>query len=113
MANTMQFFSKIFKNLLTITIKKPVIVSKIGPNTLEELLVQFDQPKTIKTESQIVQDYLIKETINAYEVEYLRDCPVAMFKGAQRWYDRDGNLYFDWVPCSVRPEVVYCSYGKN
>ena len=108
----MHYISTIFKNLLSPFAKK-VTVYKTGPNSLEELLTQFDQPKQPKTKLQIIQDYWVKETMATLEVEYLRDCPVSIFKGAQRWYDKDGNLYFDWVPCSVRPEVVYCSYGKN
>ena len=26
---------------------------------------------------------------------------------------KDGNKYFDFVPCVLRPEVLYCAYGKN
>jgi len=107
----MDFFNSILKAVLSPFNKEPI--KQIGPNTLEELLLQFDLPPKQKTKEEIINSYLIKETLAGLEVEYLRSSPVSLFKGAQRWKDGEGNIFFDWVPCSVRPEVVYCSYGKN
>ena len=47
------------------------------------------------------------------EVEMLRMDPPKVFKGQQLWKDVYGNKFYDWVPCIVRPEIIYCSYGKN
>jgi len=105
----MQIFSKIF-SFLSFS-KKNEITS--GPNNLEELLLQFDLPKKEKSLKEIINDYMIKETIVAVEVDYLRNCPNTKFVGTHKFKDHSGNVYFDWVPCSIRPEVVYCSYGKN
>jgi len=83
-----------------------------GPNTLQELLHQFDEPKKEKTTSDFVRDYLIQETMAHLEIEMLKMEPVRIFKGYQKWVD-NGTTFYDWVPCAIRPEVVYCSYGKN
>ena len=85
----------------------------IGPNTLGELLKQFDEPLKEKTKEEITNTYLAKETMAALELSYLKDDPAFTYRGGQMWYDKDGNKYFDFVPCVVRPEVLYCSYGKN
>ena len=84
-----------------------------GPNTLGELLNQFDEPPKEKTKEQIINSYLAKETMAALELSYLKDDPALSFRGGQMWYDKDGNKYFDFVPCVIRPEVLYCSYGKS
>jgi hypothetical protein len=111
----MDYINQIFKTILNPFVKLTVVKPQInsGPNTLEELLKQFDNPTKPKSQEQVVQDYCIKETMASLEVDFLKDCPVSLYKGTQRWKDNEGNIFFDWVPCSVRPEVVYCSYGKN
>jgi hypothetical protein len=88
-------------------------VYKTGPNTLDELLKQFDQPLKQTTQQEIINTYLAKETMAALELSYLKDDPSFVYHGNQVWYDHDGNKYFDFVPCVVRPEVHYCCYGKN
>jgi hypothetical protein len=105
----MVFLVDLFKNFFSIKNTQP----KTGPNTLEELLTQFDNPKKEKTNEDIISDYTILQTIQNLEVEMLRKEPVRIYKGSQRWKDSEGNLYFDWIPCAVRPEVIYCSYGKS
>ena len=88
-------------------------MSKTGPNTLEDLLKQFDlSPKEV-TKQEIINTYLAKETMAALELSYLKDDPSFVYRGNQIWYDHDGNKYFDFVPCVMRPEVHYCCYGKN
>ena len=84
-----------------------------GPNTFEELLKQFDQPKKEKTKEDVIRDYTVQETLYKLEVDMLRMEPARMYKGHHIFYDNEGNKFYDWVPCVVRPEVVYCSYGKN
>jgi hypothetical protein len=88
-------------------------VPKAGPNTLNELLEQFDKPPKEKTPEDIIRDYTVKETMAALELSYLEDDPSFVYHGNQVWYDHEGNKYFDFVPCVVRPEVTYCCYGKN
>lgn len=88
-------------------------VYSVGPNNLTELLKQFNQPIKEKTQDDIIRDYQVKETMAALEVDMLKMDPTIYYKGFQSWYDKDGNKYFDWMPCATRPEVIYCSYGKN
>lgn len=88
-------------------------VYSIGPNNLEELLKQFSQPKKEKTNDDIIRDYMVQETMAALEVDMLKMDPPFIFRGFQRWKDNEGNTFFDWVPCVVRPEVIYCSNGKS
>lgn len=88
-------------------------VYSVGPNSLTELLKQFEQPQKEKTPEDIIRDYTVRETMAALEVEMLRLEPSFTYRGYQKYQDNDGNTYFDWVPCVVRPEVTYCSYGKN
>jgi len=85
----------------------------IGPNSLPELLKQLDTPPAVKTEQEIINTYLAKETMATLEISYLKDDPAIVYRGGQMWHDKDGNKYFDFVPCVVRPEVLYCSYGKS
>lgn len=109
--NTMQIFSKFFTFLNPFSFKGNVYIS--GPNTLSELLTQFDNPPKEKTNEDTIRDYQVKETMAALEVDMLKMDPTYFYRGFQMWYDQDGNKYFDWMPCATRPEVIYCSYGKN
>ena len=93
--------------------KLPAGVYSVGPNTLAELLQQFDVPPKQKTEQDAIRDYQMRESMAALEVDMLKMDPARAFKGCQAWKDSDGNVYIDWVPCAIRPEVVYCSYDKN
>lgn len=110
----MQFISKIIKLLnpfgLDSTNKS---IYSVGPNTLEELLKQFDQPPKEKTKEDIIRDYQVRETLAALEVDMLKMEPSEVYKGSQFWTDNEGKKFFDFVPCVTRPEVIYCSYGKN
>jgi hypothetical protein len=106
----MELFSKLISSLLSKTTKT---VLYTGPNTLGELLKQFDKPPKEKTQQDVVRDYQVKETLTALEVDMLKLEPTLFYRGFQAWYDGDGNKYFDWIPCASRPEVIYCSYGKN
>jgi hypothetical protein len=49
----------------------------------------------------------------ALEVNMLKMDPANEFRGVQIYMDNSGNKFLDWVPCVVRPEVIYCSYGKS
>jgi len=112
--NTMQIFSKIidFLNPFGLNPYK-VSVHSYGPNTLSELLSQFDQPKKEKTKEDVVRDYLVNETMAKLEVDMLKMEPTKFYKGQQIYRNDNGISFYDWVPCSVRPEILYCCYGKN
>jgi hypothetical protein len=84
-----------------------------GPNNFAELLKQFDQPPKIKTQEDIIRDYTVKETMASLELSYLRADPAICYTGGQVWYNESGNKFYDFVPCVVRPEVLYCCYGKS
>lgn len=111
MSNIYQFLKSVFKSWSSSSYYHTPSVS--GPNTLSELLEQFDLPPKVKTQEDNIRDYQVKETMAALEVDMLKMDPAQAFRGFQQWYDNSGNKFFDWVPCVVRPEVVYCSYGKN
>lgn len=111
MSSILNFIKSTFKAWgIPVTQYKKVIS---GPNTLAELLEQFDLPLKEKTQNDIVRDYQVFITMANLEVEMLRMEPSKAFRGLQIWLDNNGNKFIDWVPCIVRPEVVYCSYGKN
>lgn len=108
----MQIISKIFNSFLSpFLFKGSVYVS--GPNNLEELLKQFGLPKKEKTNEDVIRDYQVKETMAALEVDMLKMDPTIFFRGCQRWADNEGNKYFDFVYCAVRPEIIYCCHGKS
>lgn len=106
---TLESICNSFKALLGIK-PKPI---KSGPNTLEELLEQFDLPKKEKNQSDIVRDYLVLQTMAQLEVEMLKLEPARVYLGSTRINHDDGIVQLNFVYCVVRPEVVYCSYGKN
>lgn len=108
----MQFISKIIK-FLTPGNSKGIFYGNSGPSSLKEILDQFNQPPKKKTENDIIRDYQIFVTMANLEIDMLKMEPAKAFKGIQRFTDNEGKTFFDWVPCIVRPEVVYCSYGKN
>lgn len=111
----MQIFSKIISYLNPFGFNPATHkgVYSVGPNTFDELLKQFDAPPKEKTKEDIIRDYTVKETMAKLEVDMLMMEPTTFFRGFQQWYDSEGNKYFDWMPCATRPEVIYCSYGKN
>ncbi|NBV99572.1 MAG: hypothetical protein EBR67_08725 [Proteobacteria bacterium] len=110
--NFMLTISKILNTVLNFSFYSPPVYHT-GPNNLEELLKQFDQPIKEKTQDDIIRDYTIKETMVKLEVDMLAMEPSQVFKGQQYWTDNEGKSFYDWVPCITRPEVIYCSYGKN
>lgn len=107
----MQFISKIFNFLNPYSFKGNTY--KSGPMTLEELLKQFDAPIKEKSNQDIIRDYQVRETLAALEVDMLKLEPSNVYKGCQFWIDYEGKKFYDFVPCVTRPEVIYCSYGKN
>jgi len=108
----MQIISKILSSFLNPFTFKGYTYST-GPNNLNELLKQFDQPIKEKTQEDIIRDYQVRETMAALEVDMLKMEPTSFYRGIQKWNDNEGNKYFDWAMCAVRPEIIYCSYGKN
>lgn len=105
----MQYFYKILKSFLT-PYKKP---ESKGPNSLEELLTQFDQPPKEKTQQEVAMDLFYKEKFTEMELDFLKEAPDTAFHGSWKIINSDGTIDIDFVPCSVRPEVLYCCYGKN
>lgn len=106
----MAFVTKIFKILNPFAYTQPVYAT--GPNTLDELIKQFDQP-SISYNKDATVSYPIQLGLFALELDFLKSSPAQQFLGSQSWYDENGNKCFDFVPCMVRPEVIYCSYYKN
>ena len=110
----LQHIMHIINKIISSILGAPVVhVMPMGPNTLGELLQQFDAPAKQKTAEQIITDYTVKEAMAKIELDLHAMDPSIEYRGCQSWYDQDKNKYFDFVPCVVRPEVVYCCYGKN
>lgn len=104
----MELFRYFTQEVLTKKETKPS-----GPNSLEELLEQFDLPKKEKTKEDIIRDYQVFLTLAAIEIDMLKMGPPIKFY-SHNWVEYEGGkAYYDWAPCIVRPEVVYCCYGKN
>lgn len=92
-------------------VKPTVYIS--GPNTLKELLTQFDVPKKEKSSDEINQHFCIQVAMYQLELDYLEDQPSKTYIGSQAWNDENGNKNLVRIPCIIRPDVLYCSYGKN
>ena len=99
------FFSKYFKNNIPL---------KTGPNTLHELLQQFDEPVKEKTQDQIINHYLVCQKIMMIELETLEQMPSRGYKGMVRIYDEHNQItIINLVPCIVRPETLFRGFAKN
>ena len=109
----MEFIQNLFKAWFGPSVEVKINTANMGPNTLDELLKQFSIPPKEKTDAEIIRDYQIKETMAALELDMLRMDPTMTFRGNQRFKDEHGNIFFDFVPCAVRPEVIYCCNGKS
>jgi len=108
----LQHFVELFRYFTQeVLVKKNV--KPTGPNSLEELLLQFDLPKKEKTKEDIIRDYQVFLTMAAIEIDLLKMGPPIKFY-SHNWVEYEGGkAYYDWVPCIVRPEIIYCCYGKN
>jgi len=106
----MGIFHKLFQTLLG---SKAVV--PLSPNTFADIVKQLEEPiiKKEKTPIQVFQDVFYKESMAKLEVEMLKMEPIKQYTGHQVWFDNEGNKFCDWVPCSIRPEIEYCCYGKN
>lgn len=89
------------------------MVPVTGPNTLQQLLQQFDAPAKCKTQADIIRDYQVKETMAALELDMLRMDPTVFFTGRHVERDEQNLVHRHAVPCACRPEVVYCCHGKS
>lgn len=105
----MEFIQNFIKNLLN----KGTAVYSVGPNNLQELLKQFDEPAKPKTDQQVAMDLFYTEKFAEMELDFLKNSPDVAFQGSWKVNNSDGTIDIDFVPCSVRPEVLYCCHGKN
>jgi len=104
----MECFRYFFQEVL---VKKKT--TPLGPNSLEELLTQFDLPKKEKSKEEIIKAYQIFLTMSSLELDMLKMAPPIKFY-SHNWVDYEGGkAYYDWAPCILRPEVLYSCYGKN
>ena len=108
----MDSFLKIIKSLLG---SKAKVAIPISPSTFADIIKQLEEPVVKKEKSpiQVFQDVFYKESMAKLEVEMLKMEPHNHYTGHQYWFDNEGNKFCDWVPCIVRPEILYCNYGKN
>lgn len=108
----MQFLNEFIKSFVNVFNKKTVVYS-VGPNNFAELLEQFDQPAKLKTTEQVVMTTFYTEKFTKLELDFLKNSPCVFYYGSSKVNNFDGTINIDFVPCSVRPEVLYCCYGKN
>lgn len=102
------------KKIVQALIGKPYMQGySVGPNNLAELLEQFDKPAIQKTSEDAIRDFKTRIAMANLEMEMLKLEPSVVYRGCQRWQDAQGNKYFDFVPCIVRPEVVYCATSRD
>ena len=82
---------------------------------MQDILDQFDKPSPQKTQQQIIDHYLILEKMTMLEIEYLMDRPARAFVGMTKLIDETepGTLKVTFVPCIVRPEVLFRGFAKN
>lgn len=110
------FIRHLFRRVASFFYKSDKITSASGPNTLQELLVQFDAAPKQKTQHEVEQHYLIKEKMMMLEIEFLQDGPARGFVGMSKILDEDEgtDVYrIRFVPCIVRPEVLLRGFSKN
>lgn len=110
------FAGHVFRRLSSFFHTSVQIKPSRGPNTLQELLVQFQQVPPEKNQKQVEQHYLIMEKMVLLELEYLQEGPARAFVGMSKVLDEEEgeNVYkIRFVPCIVRPEVLFRGFGKN
>ena len=96
------FFSKYFQDNKV----------KNGPNSLQELLLQFDQPIHPKTKEQNIQHYIILQKMIKLESEYQHSLPDELFVGIYKVEDAE-KVRIALVPCLTRPGVLYECFNHN
>lgn len=96
------FFTKYFQNDKV----------KNGPNSLEELLTQFDQPIQPKTTEQNIQHYIILQKMIKLEAEYQHSLPEQLYVGIYKIED-EKRVRIALVPCLTRPGVIYECFNRN
>ena len=109
----LQHIVECFRYFFQEVLLKKKEIKNSGPDTLEELLKQFELPKKEKTKEEIIRTYQVFLTMAALEYDMLKLAPPIKFY-SHNWIDyQDGKAFYDWAPCILRPEVLYCNYGKN
>jgi len=84
--------------------------------TLQDILLQFEEPPKNPSQSQIQQKYLIMEQMVIFELEQLKMMPSRAYVGMTKILDESEgeNVYkIRFVPCIVRPETMFLGFGKN
>ena len=116
-SNIIKHVFKFFK-----IVKGMVIPPKIlptGPNTLEELLQQFDLPpppalSPEESQKDLINKYNVREMLMQYEIDSLSSMPSRGYKGMVRiWNSEDNTVLISLVPCIVRPETMFRGFWKN
>lgn len=110
------FMRRLFRRVASFFHKSDKVTPVSGPNTLQELLVQFETTPSKKTQHQVEQHYLILEKMMMLEIEFLQEGPARGFVGMTKILDEDEgtDVYrIRFVPCIVRPEVLLRGFSKN
>ena len=108
----MSFIQYVIQTITKLTSNTPYKGNEV---TFQDIVNKLNEPPVVKvkTEKEIERDYLIQEAMSKLEVDMLTMGPAELYQGVQRWKDRDENIYIDWVPCMVRPEVLYCNTHRS
>jgi hypothetical protein len=116
MHNFCVFIGNLFRHVARFFHKSDPVTTISGPNTLQELLVQFDAAPKQKTQHQVQQHYLIREKMMLLEIDFLQEGPAQAFMGLSKVLDEEEGqdaYQIRFVPCVVRPEVLFRGFGKN
>jgi len=97
----------------------PPKILPAGPNTLEELLKQFDLPPPPAltpeaSQKDLINKYNVREMLMQYEIDSLSSMPSRGYTGMVRiWNSEDNTVLITLVPCIVRPETIFRGFWKN
>ena len=86
------------------------------PVTLQDILQQFEEPPKNASQNEINQKYLILEQMTVFELEQLKMMPSRAYVGMTKILDEsEGEFVYKirFVPCIVRPEVLFLGFNKN
>ena len=85
---------------------------KQGPNSLEELLNQFDLPSKQKTPQQNIQHHIILQKMIKLEGEYQHGLPEELYQGVYI-VEYPNKVKIVSIPCMIRPGTLYDCFSRN
>ena len=94
----------------------PRVEEKVEPITLQNILDQFDNIPKQPDQKELQSKYLMHEQMTIFELEQLKMMPSRAYVGMTKILDEsEGEFVYKirFVPCIVRPEVLFRGFNKN